>query len=59
MELRAYVPSFFGYLNNLYQIGCGIDAHTLHTGILIFLLIYVIKLVTVTMTLFDELRVES
>ena len=53
MELGADIPLLIGYLDNLYEVGGRIEAHTLHAVIFKRLLIGIIELVTMAMALAD------
>ena len=51
--LHANIPRMLCYLNGLYQLGVGVDAHALHAGRLELLLISVVELVAVVVALLD------
>lgn len=49
VELRTDEPTPVGNLDYLHQLCRRVDAHTLHTGILVILLILIVKLIPVSM----------
>ena len=54
MELCTDVPALLRNLDNLDEVGGGVDTHTLHAGLLIFLSVGIVELVAVAMTLADN-----
>ena len=53
MDLRTDVPALLGYLDNLYEAGSGVDAHTLHASGLVFFLVFIVELLAMAMALTD------
>ena len=53
VELGSDVPALVGNLDNFHEVGGGIDAHALHAGPLVLLLILVVELVAMAVALAD------
>ena len=58
VELGTYVPLLLRNLYYLYQICGGIDTHALHTVLLVFLLVLVVELITMTVALLYTLTID-
>ena len=56
MELRTDVPALLGYLDNLDEVGSGVDAHTLHASGLVFFLVFIVELIAMAMALMNGLH---
>ena len=54
MELRANVPLQRWNLDYLNEVRIGIDAHTPHASLLVFLLILVVELIAMAVTFADN-----
>ena len=56
VELGTYVPLLLRNLYYLYQVSSGVDTYTLHTVLLVFLLVFVVELIAMAVALPDNNR---
>ena len=54
VKLGADVPALLGYLDNLDEVGGGVDAYTLHASPFVLFLIGIVELIAVAVALADE-----